>query len=80
MNMTRDCHTYMDILNRYQNANESQEMSWIDMQWQFSNSFGKESVNRHIQENISKFSSMFLMTLFTFIEFEIAGKKIEPWR
>ena len=41
-----------------------------------SNSLGKESVVGHIPQNISKFSSIFLMILFTSVELEIVGKRL----
>ena len=41
-----------------------------------SNSFGKESVFGHIPQNISKFSSMFLMILFTLIEIEVVAERL----
>ena len=36
----------------------------------------KELVVGHIPQNISKFSSMFLMILFTSIEVEVVGKRL----
>ena len=41
-----------------------------------SNSLGKESFVGHIPQNISKFSSMFIMIPFTSIEVEVAGKRL----
>ena len=41
-----------------------------------SNSLGKQSVIRHIPQSISKFSTMFLMILFTSIEVEVVGKRL----
>ena len=41
-----------------------------------SNSLGKKSIVRHIPQNISKFSSLFLMISFTSIEVEVVDKRL----
>ena len=79
----RGYHMYMDIWNpligmilrcKREPANEMDKHAITIMR---SNSLGKESsVVGHIPENVSKFSLMFLMTLFTSTEVEVAGKKL----
>ena len=78
----RGYHMYMDIWNpligmilkcKWEPTNEVDKHAVAIMR---SNSLGKESVIGHIPENVSKFSLMFLMTLFTSIEVEVVGKNL----
>ena len=78
----RDYHAYIDIWNpligetlkcRREPADEVGKHAFEIMR---SNSQGKESVVGHIPQNISKFSNMSLMILFTSIEVEVVGKRL----
>ena len=78
----RGYHMYMDIWNpligmilkcKREPTNEVDKHAVAIMR---SNSLAKESVVGHIPENVSKFSLMFLMTLFTSIEVEVVGKNL----
>ena len=72
-------HAYMDIWNpligeilncKRESPNDVEKYPVSIMR---SSSLGKESVVGQIPQNISKFSSMFLMIPFTFIEVEVVG-------
>ena len=82
LTLARDYHTYIDIWNpligeilkcRREPADEVDKHAFEIMR---SNSQGKESVVGHIPQNISKFSNMSLMILFTSIEVEVKGKRL----
>ena len=77
------CHAYMDIWNlliekilkcKREPTSEVHKHAVAIMR---SNSFGEESVVGHIPQNISKFSSMFLMIPFTSIEVEVVDKRLK---
>ena len=75
-------HAYMDIWNpligeilkyKREPINEVDKHAVTIMR---SNSLDKESVTGHIPQNISNFSSMFLMIPFTSIEVETVSKRL----
>ena len=80
--LARGYHAYMDIWNpligevsKYKRE-ATNEVDWHAVAIMQSNSLGKESVIWHILQNISKFSSMFLMITFIPIKVEVVGKRL----